>query len=101
MHWVEMYNCTQKDTNHANVRFERVSRYDNHTVEDCSFHHGLGRALEFTKASGINVKRNNIYWFFQFGMYFDDSSSINVDDNVVMGIHERDLGQLLDDAIDE
>ena len=63
MHWVEMYNCTQRNTNHANIRFEMVNRYDNHTVEDCSFHHGLGRAFEFTQARGISVKRNNIYSF--------------------------------------
>lgn len=64
---VEVYNCSQWDTEKAAIRFQTaVNR--GHSVTHCSFHNGLGIGMKIMDSNNITFSNNVMFGFRPFGV---------------------------------
>lgn len=90
MHNVEIYNCSQVDTQNAAIRFDGASLRDVPSeIVGCSIHSGLGWGIFVHESKEIHFEDNLIYNFRPVGVVFESSRNITFKHNVVAHILEK------------
>jgi hypothetical protein len=85
---VEIFNCSQYDTQKAGLRFEGATGKWS-AVTNSVLHHGWGRGVQITNSENIYLKDNVIFDFIRFGVNVDTSNNITLDGNYIMHIGTR------------
>ena len=95
---VEMYNCSQMDTQKAFIRFVNTNvnmsmltdraRFK-HRVENCAFHDGLSWGIYIFNSSRINFDNNIVARSRVYGVVVSESKDVNVTNNWVMFVMTR------------
>lgn len=85
---VEMYNCSQIDTEKAAIRFENAVEY-NHVVKHCSFHNGFGWGANIKRSQKVKLEGNVWFNFRPVGVGFNEVKDIVFTENVVAHVLER------------
>lgn len=90
MHNVEIYNCSQANTEKAAIRFEGAVGKSSH-IANCSIHNGWGWAIHAIASSNIKVEGTIMFKFIAFGAVASSVSNFTMDSNIVAHITERDI----------
>lgn len=86
---VEIYNCSQVDTENAALRFSSASSSYSE-VSDSAIHSGRGWGINVVNSANILLKNNNIFGFQPMGMAVDSARNITIEGNVLGAVVERD-----------
>lgn len=87
---VEIYNCSQYDTQKAALRFEgNFGRWSQ--ISNSALHHGLGRGTEFIASANVILVNNTFFDFVRFGINVGSSNNITIQNNFVANIRIRGL----------
>jgi len=90
---VEFVNCSQYDTDNAAVRFaDFFALTDEDTPSSLSnsvIHNGLGIGVMVTKADGVTIDNNMIFFTHTGGVYMKESHSTTITNNIVAGMGTR------------
>lgn len=90
---VEIFNCSQRDTTMAAVRFEG-SFLSNSTISNSAIHHGLGMGVTFLDAANQTLVNNTIFMFVGVGIYAEKAASILIQNNWVISINSQLLAAM-------
>lgn len=83
---VEIYNCSQYDTEKAAIRFESA-RKSWSLISNSSIHHGLGWGVQVTDSANIYLKNNSIFDFKRIGVNIEtESTNITLNGNIISRI---------------
>jgi hypothetical protein len=82
---VEIYNCSQKDTWKAALRFEGV-KLGWSRISNSSIHSGQGYGANIQYAANVQLVNNNFFSFFRLGLVIQTSDNITFDGNWVSRI---------------
>jgi len=95
LHNVEVYNCSQIDTERAAIRFEGATTLPS-SIINSTFHNGLGWGGRFKNAANL-ILQNNIWFSFRpVAVAIDSARNITFDSNFVGGTVERTTFEALD-----
>lgn len=97
---VEIYNCSQIDTEKAAIRLSNALNGE-HSFTNMVLHNGLAWGISVTNSKNVLIKDNVIFNFRNWGIKIDKSSGITVDDNLVMHILERTTFKSVGMSIDK
>lgn len=64
---VEIYNCSQYDTEKAALRFDGSLLGDS-LISNVSIHHGAGFGIEISNAANVTIKDSSVFDFKKFGI---------------------------------
>ena len=79
---VEIYNCSQIDTDRAALRFVNAAN-KNQIISNSAIHNGLSWAVSIKSSKNILLKDNVVFNFRPVGINIGSSSNITLDGNVV------------------
>lgn len=85
MNSVEVYNCSQYDTEKAALRFEGVN-YGHSGIENSAIYHGLGWGVSVMSSMNLLFKNNIVFGFVKMGINLDFASNITLNGNLVSNI---------------
>lgn len=85
---VEVYNCSQRDTFKAAIRFEG-SQNKWSSVTNSAFHHGLGKGLQVAYSKNLYLSNNIFFDFIQMGGNVETSSNITIQSNAFFHVGVR------------
>ena len=86
---VEIFNCSQIDTEKAALRFESATELYS-SVTNTAIHNGEGYGVSLKLSKNIFFKNNIVFKFRQFGFIMRESKNVTIDDNIVGAIGTRD-----------
>lgn len=86
--WVELYNLSQIDTEHAAVRWENAAKGMSE-VTNCSIHNGYGWGVLVKYSNNVLLKDNRIFNFRPVGVVLSNVKNVTFDRNVVAQIQQR------------
>lgn len=90
---VEIYNCSQKNTLKAAIRFDGASgKYS--SLTNSVMHNGLAWGITVENSANIHISNNVIFGFQPIGVGMNSVRNITFDNNFVAHITERDTGGL-------
>lgn len=90
---VEIYNCSQVDTQKAALRFDSsLSGYSK--ISNSAIHHGLGWGLMMTNAANVVLQNNVIFDFSTIGGNIMTSNNITIDGNLFFNFPIRSVTAL-------
>jgi parallel beta-helix repeat protein len=79
---VEVYNCSQIDTQKAAIRFEAATaKYSE--VTNCTFHNGYGWGVYIKASKNILFRDNIVFNFRPVGIHISGTKNVTVDHNVI------------------
>lgn len=85
---VEIFNCSQIDTEKAAIRFESAtSMY--HSITNSVLHNGYSWGLLVKSSANVHIDNNILFQFRPIGLSISNSNNVTIDNNVVAGIVER------------
>lgn len=85
---VEMYNCSQIDTQKAALRFENAITHP-HEVKNCAFHNGLGWGMLALRSKNI-IFDNNVWFNFRVvGVGMNDVRDVVFSNNFVSHVRHN------------
>lgn len=87
---VEIFNCSQIDTEKSALRFEGASSERVSEVVNASIYNGLGWGIYVKNSAHIYLKGNQVFNFRSVGVAFEGVRNVTFDGNVVSLILERD-----------
>jgi hypothetical protein len=96
--YVEVYNCSQRDTFKSAIRFEGAM-LNSSKVSNSAIHHGLGWGINVVDSANILLENNVVFGFKPIGVNIQGSKNVTMDGNVIGGISERIwevIGKLVD-----
>lgn len=97
---IEVYNCSQIDTERTAIRFENaVTKHQR--VTNSSFHNGLSWGARILNSANIQMSDNIFFSFRPFGVAIDSAKNITFDNNFVGGTVERTTFESLDQKVDK
>lgn len=85
---VEIYNCSQYDTQKAAIRFEATGKSWSH-ISNCAVHNGLGIGSDMLSTASVMIQNSTFFTFKKFGINIEFSRNITIDGNIVIGIYAR------------
>jgi len=88
MHNVEIWNCSQINTQKASLRFEGATGKWSH-IKGVSIHNGHGWGMHIDKSANIKVENMIIFTHKPIGFAAQTSQNITVDGSIVSNIYER------------
>lgn len=95
---VEVYNCSQMDTQKAAIRFESsINGYS--SITNSAFHQGLGWGLTVLNAAHIFLQGNVWYDFSTIGANIMTSNNITIDSNILFNFPIRSTISM-DESVD-
>lgn len=87
---VQVYNCSQMDTEKAALRFERNTAHPiKSVVKNSAFHHGNGWGLLVKSSKNIEFENNIWFSFSTIGTKFYNAEGITLTGNTVAAVWER------------
>jgi hypothetical protein len=91
---IQVYNCSQVDTEKAAIRFELNTLHTKQSyIKSSAFHHGNGWALGIYDSYNIELYDNVFFSFSTIGAKLKNAKHIYAEGNVMAGIWERDFNQ--------
>ena len=90
---VEVYNCSQYDTEKAALRFEMATQSQS-MISNCAIHNGLGFGVNVKSAMNIQLKNNTIFSFVKFGVQVYTSNNVTLDRNVLISVSQRNVTEI-------
>jgi len=85
---VEIYNCSQRDTYKAALRWENA-QMGYSSITNCSIHGGLGWGLRAHSSQNLVIDNNVAFGFSTVGMSLSTVSNVTFSNNVVGNIMRR------------
>ena len=83
---VEIYNCSQWDTEKAAIRFQTAIQ-GNHFIKHSSIHNGLGIGMKIMDSNNIEFTHNTMFSFRPFGiLILPTVDQLTFDNNVISQI---------------
>jgi Periplasmic copper-binding protein (NosD) len=100
MDHVEIYNCSQRETQKAALRFHS-SKLGCSRISNCSIYQGLSRGVEIVQSANIEILTNNIWEFWKFGITVGSSNNVTLVGNWIGAIKYRKevKGDMLGDPV--
>jgi len=96
---VQVYNCSQKDTYKAAVRFEGT--LGGHSrVSNCAVHNGLDWGISLENANNIQLINNTFVGYRAVGMQMDKIRNVTVTGNFIGDVFGRNI-DFLNNSIDK
>ena len=89
LHNVEVFNCSQANTQKAAIRFDGASSSKS-SITNSSIHNGHGWGVSILNSANVVLHNNLIFNFKPFGIYTQTVQNITIDSNVIAYIKERD-----------
>lgn len=86
---VEIFNCSQIDSEHAALRFESAATGYS-SITNSTLHNGYGWGLSVVSSANILVANNNLFKFRPMGLVLNGARNVTVEGNVVSGVVERE-----------
>jgi len=87
---VQVYNCSQKNTENAAVRFENARGREDNRIQDSVIHNGLGWGLHVKDSKRIQVSGNTIAGFRALGAKASSVDDFTFNDNMVFDVIRRE-----------
>jgi parallel beta-helix repeat protein len=85
---VEVYNCSQIDTQKAAIRFKgATAKYSE--VTNCTFHNGYSWGVYIKSSSNILFRDNIVFNFRPVGINLSNTKNVTIDHNVIGNIKQR------------
>lgn len=97
---IEVYNCSQIDTERAAIRFEQALTL-HQRVTNSSFHDGLGWGGRVIDSKNIQMDDNIFFSFRPVGVGIDSTQNMTFNNNFVGGTVERTTFESLDQKVDK
>jgi len=88
MHNVEVFNCSQKNTEKAAIRFEGASGKHSH-LSGLAVHNGNGWGINVAKSANVKIEDTTVFGFLPLGLVVMSSNNVTIHNNIVIGISER------------
>ena len=85
---VEIYNCSQIDTEKAAIRFEAAMKQSSR-IQGCSLHNGYGWGIKATASANLQFRDNVLFNFRPFGVVLDNVRNTVYDNNILMHVQQR------------
>jgi len=85
---VEIYNCTQANTQNAALRWQNA-QMGYSEVTNSAIHNGLGWGVTFVGSANVRMTNNVMYGFMNFGVNVIQGRNFTFDDNIVVKVTER------------
>jgi len=82
---VEIYNCSQIDTEKAAIRFEQAAA-SNSQISNCAIHNGLGWGIKAKKSNNIKILDNVIFNFRPIGVNLQSVMMLEYSRNVLLHV---------------
>ena len=99
MDHVELYNCSQLDTQKAALRWESaIGSYS--SVTNSSIHNGLSWGVYATASANIHFENNQIFGFKAIGANFKSIRNVTFDSNTIVSVSKRPSFVGTDGALD-
>lgn len=87
---VEVYNCSQYDTEKAALRFEGVT-LGHSGISNSAIYQGLGWGIAIQSASNLLFKNNIVFSFVKMGININSATNITISGNLVSNIGQRTI----------
>lgn len=87
---VEIYNCSQKDTSRAALRWSS-NGLGNSTISNSVIHSGHAWAVNIQSSANIILQNNIIFGFKALGIVVQTATNVTIDGNVVANVTARVL----------
>ena len=84
---VQVYNCSQKDTFNAAIRFEGAMGVS--SVTNSAFHNGLDHGVSVISSSNVVLSNNAFVGFRRVGMRIDSVRDVTVIGNFIGDVSGR------------
>jgi polygalacturonase len=88
MHNVEIWNCSQINTEKAAVRFEGATGAWSH-LSGVSIHNGHGWGINVQATANLRIDNTIVFSFKPMGFVVRTSQNITVDSSIVAHVYER------------
>jgi parallel beta-helix repeat protein len=92
---VEIYNCSQIDTQNAAIRFEGTTSGLS-SITNSSIHNGLGWGVYIHGSENVVFRNNNVFGFRVTAINIASSNNITIDNNWAIHTTERPNFVILD-----
>lgn len=86
--YVEVYNCSQRDTYKSAIRFQ-MAETNPQVINNTAIHGNLGWALSSQFSSHIHVDRTHMIHSFALGLVVFRSNNVTIDNSIVAGVRRR------------
>lgn len=96
---VEIYNCSQKDTFRAALRWD-ANGLGHSSVTNSVVHSGLAWAVNIVSSANVKLQNNVFFGFKALGIVVQTATNITIDGNIVANITDRVL-ETMDMALDK
>ncbi len=93
---VQVYNCSQKDTYKASIRFEGAfgSEKTASKITNCAVHNGLDWGLSILNSRNIEVKDSHFVGYRAVGVRIDSATNVTFSGNFVGDVRRRELNTI-------
>jgi len=98
---VQVYNCSQRNTWNAAVRFAKTGASVSSSISNSAIHQGFGWALYIAESKNVAVSTTAMVGFRAVGANVHASESVTLDGNFVGDVTERDEFGKADMAVDK
>jgi hypothetical protein len=88
MHNVEIYNCSQMNTQKGALRWEGAAGKYSH-IKGVSLHNGHGWTMQIKSSANVKIEESVAYHFKPIGMAIRSSNNITLHRNIIVNVHER------------
>ena len=85
---VEVYNCSQIDTQKAAIRWEGATQKYSE-VTNCTFHNGYSWGVYIKSSTNILFRDNIVFNFRPVGINLSNTKNVTIDHNVIGHIQQR------------
>lgn len=82
---VSVYQCSQKGTWKAAIKFESAIGGTS-SVSNSAIHHGRGVGIDILSSEGVTLHNNAIYDFWEWGVRAENSQNVVITDNIVVNV---------------
>lgn len=85
---VEIFNCSQIDTEKSAIRFESAASNFS-SITNSALHNGYAWGINVAMSANVVIDNNVVFQFRPLGIATQNSKNVTIDNNVVGGIVER------------
>lgn len=85
---VEIFGCSQYDTEKAALRFDHANGGFS-SISNSVVRNGLGWGVGIQTSDNIHIKDNVIVSFVKMGLNINSANNITIDGNLILDVSER------------
>ncbi len=87
---VEIFNCSQYDTEKAALRFDTANGGYS-SITNSVVRNGLGWGIAIEKSDNIHIQSNVIVSFVKMGLNINTANNVTIDGNLILDVSEREV----------